>query len=128
MGIGWEVRTGSFSLPGGLGSVIVTVLGVGRVGERRGRGQAAVWRGWIPGDLQDGGRRWGVDEVCVGSHCHESSTKLRIKWGAGVVANEGAESRVRSSTAGTAESIAEKAGPTDSLTRSCEPLVDGAAA
>jgi len=79
------------------------------------------------GDLQDAGRRWGVDEVGVGFHPHESSTKLWIKWGAGVVANEGAEGCVRSSRAGTAKSIAENASPTDSLTRSCEPLVDGAA-
>jgi len=79
-------------------------------------------------DLQDGGGRWGVDEVGVGSHCYESSTKFRIKWGAGVVANEGAEGRVRSNTTGAAESIAEKAGPTDSLTRPCEPFVDGATA
>ena len=81
------------------------------------------------GDLQDAGGRWGgVDEIGVGFHCHESSTKLWIKWGAGVVADEGPEGRVRSSRAGTAESIADNASPTDSLTRFCEPLVDGAAA
>jgi len=80
------------------------------------------------GDLQDAGGRWGVDEVGVGFHCHESSTKLWIKWGVRIVANEGAEGGVRSNRAGTVESIAENTSPTDSLTRFCEPLVDGAAA
>ena len=80
------------------------------------------------GYLQDAGGRWGVDEVGVGFHCYESSTKLWIKWGVGVVANKGAEGSVRSNAARAAESIAEKASPTNSLTRSREPFVGGAAA
>ena len=80
------------------------------------------------GDLQDAGGWWGVDKVGVGFHCHKSSTKFWIKWRARVVANEGAEGRFRSDRAGAVEPIAENASPADSLTRFCEPLVDGAAA
>ena len=61
-------------------------------------------------------------------HRREGSVKFWVEWGAGVVANESAEGRVRSSRAGTIESIAEKASPANSLTCSLEPLADGAAA
>jgi len=57
---------------------------------------------------------------------HESSVKLCIKWGAGVFANESAECGIRSSRAATAEPIAEKASPANSLARPCEPFVNGA--
>ena len=79
-------------------------------------------------DLLDGGRRRGVDEVGMGFHRHESSVELLIKWGVGIVANESTEGRVHSSRTGTAESIAEKTSPANSLTCSLEPLADGAAA
>jgi len=82
----------------------------------------------VGGDLQDAGGRWGVDVVGVGSHCYESSVKLWVKWGAGVVANESTEGCIRSGGAATAESIAQEGSPADSLTCSCEPLVDGAPA
>jgi hypothetical protein len=80
------------------------------------------------GDLQDAWRWRGVNEVGVGLDRHESSVKFHIKRGAGVVANEGTEGRIRSGRTATAETVAEKAGPADSLTRSREPLVNGAAA
>ena len=57
---------------------------------------------------------------------HKSSMEFRVKRGMGVVANEGTESGVGSSGTATVEAIAEKASPANSLTRSCEPLVDGA--
>jgi len=80
------------------------------------------------GDLQDAGGRRGVDEVGVCFNCHESGVELWVKWGAGVVANESAEGCVHSSRAATAESIAEKASPANSLACPCEPLADGASA
>ena len=58
---------------------------------------------------------------------HESSVKFYIDWGVGIVANERAESCIRSSRAASIESIAEKASPANSLTRPCEPFVDGPA-
>lgn len=64
----------------------------------------------------------------MGFHRHKSSVKFRIEWRASVVANESAEGCIRSSRATTIESIPEKASPTDSLTRSSEPFVDGATA
>ena len=63
----------------------------------------------------------------MGSDPHEGSVKFSIKWGAGVVANESAEGCIGSSGAAAIESIPEKASPAYSLTRPCEPLVDGPA-
>jgi len=57
----------------------------------------------------------------------ESSVKFCIKWGVGVVANESAESCVRSSRATAIEPIPEQAGPPDSLPCPREPLIDSAA-
>lgn len=79
-------------------------------------------------NIQGAQRRSGVNKVGVSLDRHESSVKFRIKRRAGVVANKGTEGGVRSSGAATTKAIAEKAGPADSLTRSCEPLVDGAVA
>ena len=64
----------------------------------------------------------------MGFNRHESSVKFRIERGAGVVANEGTEGGFRSSGATTTEAIAEEASPANSLTRLCEPFIDGAAA
>lgn len=58
--------------------------------------------------------------------CHKSSIEFRIERGTRVVANEGTEGGIRSGRAATVEAIAEKAGPANSLTRPCEPLIDGA--
>jgi len=80
------------------------------------------------GDMWGSRRRWGVDKVGMCFDRHESSVKLSIKWGAGVVANESAECYIRSSRAATTKSIAKKASPADPLTRLCKPLVDSAAA
>ena len=63
----------------------------------------------------------------MGFDRHESSVKFRIDRGVGIVANESAESCTCSSGATAIESIAEKASPANSLTRPCEPFVDGAA-
>ena len=79
-------------------------------------------------DLPGAWRRRGVNEVGVGFDRHESSVKFHIERGAGVVTNEGTEGCIRSGGTATAETVAEKAGPADPLTRPCEPLVDGAAA
>ena len=56
---------------------------------------------------------------------HKGRVKLDVKWGAGVITNESAECSICGSGAATVESITEKASPANSLTRSCEPLVDG---
>ena len=79
------------------------------------------------GGLQDCGGGWGIDEIGVGSNRYKSSVKLCVERGAGVIANECAEGCIRRSRAGTVESVADKTGPADSLARSCEPLVYGAA-
>ena len=80
------------------------------------------------GGLQDRGGGWSVDEIGVCSNRDKSSVKFCTERGAGVIANESAEGCIYSRRAGTVESVADKAGPADSLTRSCEPLVYGAAA
>jgi len=64
----------------------------------------------------------------VGFDRHESGEKFCIKRGTGVVANESTEGCIRSSRATTVESIAEKAGPPNPLTRLCEPFINSAAA
>ena len=79
------------------------------------------------GNLRGAWRWRGVNEVGVSFDRHESSVKFHIERGAGVVANEGTEGCIRSGRTATTEAIAEKAGPADSLTRPCEPLVNGTA-
>lgn len=64
----------------------------------------------------------------MGFDRHESGAKLCIEGGAGIIANKSAEGCIRSSRAGTFESIAEKTSPTDPLTRFCEPFVDSTGA
>lgn len=63
----------------------------------------------------------------MGFNGHESSAKFCIKWEVGVIANEGAEGCIRCSGATTVESIAKQAGPANSLTCPCKPLVGSAA-
>ena len=61
----------------------------------------------------------------MGFYSHKSGIKFHIKRRAGVVANESAEGCIRSNGATSTKPVAEKASPADSLTRSCEPFVDG---
>ena len=80
------------------------------------------------GDILSAWRWWSVNKVGVGFDRHKGSVEFHIKRGAGVVANERAEGRIRSGRAATAKTIAEKASPANPLTCPCEPLVDSATA
>ena len=64
----------------------------------------------------------------MGFDPHKSIVELDVKWGTGVITNECAECSICSNRTTTTEPIAEKASPADSLTRSCEPFVDGSSA
>ena len=64
----------------------------------------------------------------MGFDPHKSIVELDVKRGAGVITNESAECSIRSDRTATTETITKKASPADSLTRSCEPFVDGSSA